>query len=254
MPDKKMSDTFSTYLQIGFLDFESYCITNPAEELLKKEIFSGHLLDVASGYAPYLVFLNGYESLTLLDRSPLLLEMAQKKAEELGLKSINCVESLAEKLPFESNSFDSILCSFALCDLHDWKEAFLEIERVIKPGGDFVLIDCIGGNNDFLYDLVQIADVLEEADIGRESAEIWCFLLNYLNCRGRLLKYEEFKISYRFPGLAEARLAVEGMETRMKSNPAVREKIYSYLECKKDGFEIDAVYLKIKMLKTCQSE
>lgn len=249
-----MSDTFSTYLQYGFIDFEGYCISNPAEELLKQENFRGHLLDVAAGHSPFLAFLKGYETLTLLDRSPLLLEMAQKKAVELGLNSINCVESPAEKMPFASNSFDSVLCSFALCDVHDWKEAFLEIERVIKPGGDFVLIDCIGGNNDFLYDLVQIADVLEEADIGRESAEIWCFLLNYLNHRGRLLKYKEFIISYSFPGLAEACLAVEGMETRIKNNPALRAKIHSYLERKKGHFEIDAVYLKIKMLKTCHSE
>ena len=244
-----MSDTFATYLQNGFLDFEKCCVSDPAEELLKLEPIHGSMLDLASGHAPYLGILKGYSELTLLDRSPLLLDEARETAEKLGLKNINYVNSHSEKIPFAADTFDIILCSFALCDVHDWRETMSEVERVIKPGGDFILIDCVGGNNDFLYDMVQIADVLDGAEIGRESAEIWCYLINYLQTKAKLLKHEEFKLIYEFPDLNFAKELSEGVEIRMKGNSDIKKAIHAYLEKLNGRYEIDSVYLKMNIHK-----
>jgi ubiquinone/menaquinone biosynthesis C-methylase UbiE len=43
----------------------------------------------------------------------------------------------AYSLPFESDSFDLIVCSEVLEHLHEYNDAIKEIHRVLKPGGKF---------------------------------------------------------------------------------------------------------------------
>lgn len=244
-----MSYTFDTYMHKEFLDFENCCISDPAIELLKLEPLSGKLLDIACGHAPYLGVLQGYSELTLLDKSSLLLKQARKTAERMSLENIVYVNSQSEQMPFADNSFDTAMCSFALGDVNNWRETMVEMERVVKPGGYFILIDLVGGNNDFIYDITQIADVLAEVEIGRESSEIWCFMINYLNTKAKLVKYEEFKLTYEFPNLAVAKKMATGLEVRMKKSGKIRKAIHRYLGKKEGPFEIDSIYLKMKILK-----
>ena len=244
-----MSYVFDTYLHDDFLAFENCCVSDPAIDLLKLESFQGKLLDFACGHAPYLPILKGYSELTLLDKSAHLLGKARGTAEKLGLKNIRYINAQSENMPFADNTFDMVMSSFALGDVTSWRQTMNEVERIIKPDGIFILIDLIGGNNDFIYDLVQIADVIEGVQIGRESSEIWCFLISYLNSKARLLQYETFKLIYEFPSREKTKKLAEGLEIRMKSNPEVREAIHAYLDQKDSPYEIDSVYLKMKILK-----
>ena len=47
---------------------------------------------------------------------------------------------MAEKMPFESNFFDIVVCAWVLEHLSNPKEVFTEINRVLKPGGKFIFI------------------------------------------------------------------------------------------------------------------
>jgi ubiquinone/menaquinone biosynthesis C-methylase UbiE len=244
-----MSYVFDTYLHDEFLEFEDCCVSDPAIDLLKLESFQGKLLDFACGHAPYLPILQGYSELTLLDKSAHLLEKARDTAEKLGRDNVRYFNAHSENMPFEDNTFDAVMSSFALGDVTSWRQTMAEMERVIKPDGIFILIDLVGGNNDFIYDMVQIADVIEGVQIGRESSEIWCFLINYLNHRAKLLKYETFRLTYEFPNRETARKLAEGLEIRMKKSQKVKEAIHAYLDKKDSSYEIDSVYLKMKILK-----
>lgn len=44
-------------------------------------------------------------------------------------------KGIAEDLPFESNSFDVVVCQFALMFFEDREQAISEIQRVLRPGG-----------------------------------------------------------------------------------------------------------------------
>jgi ubiquinone/menaquinone biosynthesis C-methylase UbiE len=44
-------------------------------------------------------------------------------------------DGTAEALPFEDQSFDSVVCTFTLCSVHTPPAALAEARRVLKPGG-----------------------------------------------------------------------------------------------------------------------
>lgn len=49
------------------------------------------------------------------------------------------VEAFAEELPFEDNSFDTLLCCLVLLDVPDYRAAIREFARVLKPGGRIIV-------------------------------------------------------------------------------------------------------------------
>jgi arsenite methyltransferase len=66
-------------------------------------------------------------------------------AERVGL-----VDGDARKLPFEENSFDVVLSSWAIHNIYDAQgreDAIREIVRVLKPGGQAVIVDIRHGRD-----------------------------------------------------------------------------------------------------------
>ena len=74
------------------------------------------------------------ESLTGVDPSLELRERALAAPRPSGL-GVTILEGTAEALPFESASFDSIVCTFTLCSVQDPGAALAEARRVLRPGG-----------------------------------------------------------------------------------------------------------------------
>ena len=50
-------------------------------------------------------------------------------------------EGVAEALPFEDASFDTIVCTFTLCSVQSPAAALAEARRVLKPGGRFLFCE-----------------------------------------------------------------------------------------------------------------
>ncbi|HLU83379.1 MAG TPA: methyltransferase domain-containing protein [Trueperaceae bacterium] len=65
-----------------------------------------------------------------VDINPGMLRVARIKAPEM-----QWLEASAEELPFEDESFDAVLCQFALMFFTDKVAALEEMARVLKPGG-----------------------------------------------------------------------------------------------------------------------
>ena len=57
-----------------------------------------------------------------------------KRQSEVGAEFI---KGSAYSLPFPDNTFDLIVCSEVLEHLHEYNDAVIEINRVLKPGGKF---------------------------------------------------------------------------------------------------------------------
>lgn len=47
----------------------------------------------------------------------------------------------AETLPFERESFDSVVCTFTLCSIQDVNRALAELRRVLKPSGRLYFLE-----------------------------------------------------------------------------------------------------------------
>lgn len=73
---------------------------------------------------------------TAVDMSPEMVSITKKL---LGDRvEVRCLD-LEEPLPFGDQSFDLIVSSLTLHYLKDWQSAFAEFNRVLKPGGSFLL-------------------------------------------------------------------------------------------------------------------
>jgi len=98
----------------------------------------GDALEIGSGtgyFSLNLVQLGVIERLTATDISPGMLERLAATADALGLENVTTVETEAEVLPFEDESFDLVLGHAVLHHIPDLDKAFAEFRRVLRPGG-----------------------------------------------------------------------------------------------------------------------
>ncbi|TLX65921.1 MAG: methyltransferase domain-containing protein [Thaumarchaeota archaeon] len=62
--------------------------------------------------------------------------------------SLSC--GVFEHIPFQDEKFDAVMCGYSLRDALSLKIAILEIHRVLKKGGRFVIVDLGKPDNSFL--------------------------------------------------------------------------------------------------------
>ena len=67
-------------------------------------------------------------------------KLASNKIKKTEIE-IEFLTSFAENIPLESNSMDTIVCTYTLCSIPDTKLALLEIKRVLKKDGKLLIIE-----------------------------------------------------------------------------------------------------------------
>ncbi len=102
----------------------------------------GDVLEVAIGTGLNLPFYGTGAKVSGIDLSPAMLDIARNRAAELG-RDVELREGDAHELPFGDGSFDSVVCTYSLCNIPDVGRAVGEMERVLKPGGSLILVDHI---------------------------------------------------------------------------------------------------------------
>ena len=111
--------------------------TRPSEKTLDfiaKQ--KGKLLNLGCGTGRNFVKTNA--EVYAVDFSKEMIRYAKIKAEQLKIKKIKFFVAESHKLPFENNSFDSIICISILHCIHSnkkRKQTLKEIFRVLKKGG-----------------------------------------------------------------------------------------------------------------------
>lgn len=101
---------------------------------------SGRVLEVAVGTGGNLGLYHSGVRLTGIDLSPGMLAHARRRAASLGL-SVTLEEGDAEHLPYPDASFDTVVCTLALCAVPDRAATLAEMHRVLRPGGRLLLVD-----------------------------------------------------------------------------------------------------------------
>jgi ubiquinone/menaquinone biosynthesis C-methylase UbiE len=97
----------------------------------------GDGLEIGSGtgyFSLNLLQMGTLERLTATDISAGMLGRLSATAEALGLEA-ETVESEAERLPFDDDSFDLVFGHAVLHHIPDLERAFAEFRRVLRPGG-----------------------------------------------------------------------------------------------------------------------
>ena len=103
---------------------------------------SGDILELGCGGGTNLQFYDWSQvrSLSGVDPSPELLGRAQDALLRSG-RSANFASGIAEALPFESSSFDTVVTTFTLCSVQDPTAALSEVRRVLRPGGRLIFLE-----------------------------------------------------------------------------------------------------------------
>lgn len=101
---------------------------------------TGDVLEVAVGTGLNLPFYRADARVTGIELSPAMLEIARKRAADLG-RSVDLREGDAHQLPFGDSTFNAVVCTYSLCNIPDVTQAVSEMKRVLKPGGRLLLVD-----------------------------------------------------------------------------------------------------------------
>lgn len=107
---------------------------------------TGDVLEVAIGTGRNLPFYPADIRLTGIDLSAAMLDIARTRAEESG-REITLEEADAHALPFDAASFDTVVCTFSLCNIPDYQRAITEMHRVLRPDGVLLLADHVVGTS-----------------------------------------------------------------------------------------------------------
>jgi ubiquinone/menaquinone biosynthesis C-methylase UbiE len=97
----------------------------------------GRVLEIGAGTGANLPHYNGdVDTLTLVEpEAPMLRRLEKKAGDALVLRAP------AEDLPFDDDSFDTVVSTLVLCAVDDQPRALREMRRVLRPGGQLLFLE-----------------------------------------------------------------------------------------------------------------
>jgi len=126
-------------------------IEEPEVKSILRKFPKGKVLDAGCGTGRYSIFLAELgHAVTGIDQSKEMLEMATIKN-----RNITLILGNIERLPFDKNNFDLVLCSLTLTHFRKLKSSMSELSRVLRRDGYLVISDinpwfvALGGHADF---------------------------------------------------------------------------------------------------------
>jgi ubiquinone/menaquinone biosynthesis C-methylase UbiE len=100
----------------------------------------GRVLELASGTARNLPLYGKDIELTAIELSPQMLAIGRRRAEELGHPADLRLGDV-QALEFADQSFDTVTCTLGFCTIPDTRTAAAEAFRVLRPGGQLLLLE-----------------------------------------------------------------------------------------------------------------
>ena len=100
---------------------------------------TGSVLEVCCGTGLNLHHYPDHVLLTALDLNPGMLSVARGRS--VVPRTMSLLQADATQLPFATASFDSVVCTLALCEFRDRRAVLAEMYRMLRPGGRLLLLD-----------------------------------------------------------------------------------------------------------------
>jgi ubiquinone/menaquinone biosynthesis C-methylase UbiE len=105
------------------------------------ETASGRVLEIGTGTGANLDHYGpAVESLTLTEpERPMLRRLEPRVRERVPQATV--LRAPAEDLPFDDDSFDTVVSTLVLCGVSDQSRALRELRRVLRPGGRLIFVE-----------------------------------------------------------------------------------------------------------------
>lgn len=120
---------------------------------------TGRTLELGIGTGRSLRFLPPGTGVVAIDLSPRMLARAQRRAERLGV-NVDLRVADAQALPFQDASFDTVLATCLFCSVPEPVLGLREARRVLKPGGQLLLLEHVRSGRPVLGRLMRWLDPL----------------------------------------------------------------------------------------------
>ena len=145
---KKKYNRFSLFYDLVEWPIEKLLFSKWRKKLLKNS--KGKVLEIGVGTGKNLSYYNYHKiDLTVIDISKGMLNRAKEKAKKHDFP-VKFKLANSEKLPFEDNSFDYIVCTFVLCSVSDQVKILKEMKRVLKKKGKILFLEHMLSRNKFI--------------------------------------------------------------------------------------------------------
>ncbi|GJL55965.1 MAG: ubiquinone/menaquinone biosynthesis C-methyltransferase UbiE [Nitrospirales bacterium] len=137
----------------GFYDLNNSLLSFGLHHRWKKRamqhissVKGGRALDLGAGTGDLAILLDQQLGQTgqvvAADLNEAMLRVGLDKVQKNGLAHrISCFQMNAEHLTFQDTSFDTVTAGFCIRNVGNRSQAFTEIRRVLKPGGQFVCLE-----------------------------------------------------------------------------------------------------------------
>ena len=155
----------------------------------------GLVLDVGVGTGLELPMFNRQTRLIGVDLSAPMLERAKMRVKAEGLSNVEDLLVMdAMALEFPDNHFDAVVAPFVLTVVPDPEATLAELARVVKPGGEIVLVNHVGAESGFI--------AAAEAFLGKHADKLgwrpqfpWSILGNWISSRSDIQLIERRAIA-----------------------------------------------------------
>lgn len=134
----------SLYSRLIFPRLCDFVLDTPAVAKQRRGLLSevsGEVLEIGFGTGLNLpCYPDHVRKITAIDPNPGMHRLARKRIERSGIEVVKHVAG-SERLPFEDQSFDSVVSTFTLCSIDDVQRAIAEVHRVLRTYGRFFFLE-----------------------------------------------------------------------------------------------------------------
>ena len=105
-------------------------------------VAEGRVLEVGMGSALNIPFYDPdqVELVWGLEPSPAMRRKARKNLQQAPFE-VQLLDLPGEEIPLDDHSVDTILLTYTLCTIPDWRVAMQQMRRVLKPGGKLLFCE-----------------------------------------------------------------------------------------------------------------
>ncbi len=100
----------------------------------------GDVLELGLGTGLNLAYYQEISALHGVEPAAFMRARAAQRQRELAFP-VTVTPGFAEQLPLDAGRFDTVVVTFVLCSVRDPQQALAEVARVLKPGGQLLLLE-----------------------------------------------------------------------------------------------------------------
>lgn len=141
--------------------------------LLWQRVHGPRVLEIGVGTGKNFPYYPPDTDVTAIDISPKMIAHAERKAEREGTP-VQLELGDAQNLRFPDDSFDTVVATFVFCSVPDPVQGLREAARVLKPGGQLLLLEHVLSEKDVVRQIMNFTNPVivrvMGANIDRQTA------------------------------------------------------------------------------------